>query len=101
MIRPLEILDALSKTELVGKMKQILKASPEMEQRQAATILREKTSISAEKTQEPEKSDLLVISKDKQEEEEKKKYKKGKQSSGDGDEESGENDKPEHLDLKV
>jgi hypothetical protein len=97
----LEILDALSKTELVGKMKQILKAIPEMEQRQAATILREKTSISAEKTQESEKSDLLVISKDKQEEEEKKKYKKGKQSSGDGDEEPGEDDKSEHLDLKA
>ncbi len=76
MIRPVELADMLSKTELVGKLYQIQKASSEMEQRQAKSILKEKTTGDAEKTKEAEKSDLLVISKDKPKEEDKKKYKK-------------------------
>ena len=40
MVQPLELSDALSKAELVGKLNQIQKAAPEMEQRQAASILK-------------------------------------------------------------
>ena len=55
MIRPVELADTLSKTELVGKMCQIQKAGSEMEQRQAQSILKAKTTGDAEKTKEAEK----------------------------------------------
>ncbi len=101
MIRPVELADTLSKTELVGKMYQIQKASSEMEQRQAQSILKAKTTGDAEKTKKAEKSDLLVISKDKPKEEGKNKYKKSEKESDDEDQETTDENQPEHLDLKA
>jgi hypothetical protein len=101
MIRPVELSDTLSKTELVGKMYQIQKASSEMEQRQAASVLKDKITGKAEKTQEPEKSDMLVISEDNLQEEKKKKDKQEKEESGDEDQEAADENPPERLDLKA
>jgi len=101
VVRPLEIADTLSKTELVGKMYQIQKAGSEMEQRQAQSILKEKTTGDAEKTKQAEKSDLLVIGKDKPNEEGKKKYKKSEKEPDDDDQDVTDENPPEHLDLKV
>jgi len=101
MIRPVELSDTLSKTELVGKMYQIQKANSEMEQRQAASVLKDKTTGKAEKTQEPEKSDMLVISEDNLKEEEKKKDKQEKKESGDDDQEATDENSSKHLDLKA
>ncbi len=101
MVNPLDIADMLSKTELVRKFFQTQKAGPEMEQRQAQSILKEKTTGDAERTKESEKSDLVVISNDKPKDEDKKKYKKNEKEPDDEDQETTEDDPPEHLDLKV
>jgi hypothetical protein len=99
MIRPVELSDALSKAEVAGKISQIQKAASEMEQRQVATALKEKTNVDAERTHELEKSDSVIINKDKKEQEEKGK-KRNKQGNAP---EEDENPKPagEHLDLKA
>ena len=55
----------------------------------------------AEKTKEAEKSDLLVIGKDKPNEEGKKKYKKSEKEPDDDDQDVTDENPPEHLDLKV
>ena len=48
MVRPIEIADMLSKTELISKINQKLKANSEMEQRQAETILKKKTTAESQ-----------------------------------------------------
>jgi hypothetical protein len=101
MVNPMDIADTLSKTELVRKMYQTQKAGSEMEQRQAQSVLKEKTTGDAEKTKEAEKSDLLVISKDKPKDEDKKKYKKSEKEPDEKDQEGAEDNPPEHLDLTV
>lgn len=101
MDRSMEIADVLSKTEIVAKLKQMQKASPEMEQRQAASILREKTASDPERTRESEKSDLVIITKEREAGEEKKKYKKDEDKNDGSDQEQSDETPPEHLDLKA
>jgi len=99
MIRPVELSDNLSKTEVAGKINQIQKAHSEMEQRQVAAAMKEKATVDAERTHETEKSDLIIINKDKQKQDEQKKEKKKDENRKDGEEESSP--PPEHLDLKA
>lgn len=101
MVQPLEIADTLSKTELVRKFKQILKAASEMDQRQAASILKEKKTTDPERTKESEKSDLLVITKEKQAGQEKKGPRKDGSNKGDQDGDDTDREPPDHLDLKA
>jgi hypothetical protein len=101
MIRPVELSDALSKAEVAGKINQIQKAGPEMDQRQVAMAIREKATVDAEKTHDTEKADLIIISKDKQDQEEHRKKKKEEKDS-DRDEDDNDDKPPlEHLDLKA
>lgn len=99
MIRPVELSDNLSKTEVAGKINQIQKAHSEMEQRQVAAAIKDKATVDAERTHETEKSDLIIISKDKQKQEEKNKDKKKDDQRKDDESEPGP--PPEHLDLKA
>lgn len=99
MIRPVELSDNLSKTEVAGKINQIQKAHSEMEQRQVAAAIKDKATVDAERTHETEKSDLIIISKDKQKQEEKNKDKKKDDERKDDESEPGP--PPEHLDLKA
>jgi len=64
MVRSIELQEALSKAEVVGKLKQMKKAASEMEQRMATSTLKRKTIADAERAREPEKSDLLIISRE-------------------------------------
>ncbi len=99
MIRPVELSDNLSKTEVAGKINQIQKAHSEMEQRQVAAAIKDKATVDAERTHETEKTDLIIISKDKEKQEEKNKDKKKDDQRK--DEESEPGSPPEHLDLKA
>ncbi|HHI02874.1 MAG TPA: hypothetical protein ENL22_05085 [candidate division Zixibacteria bacterium] len=101
MVQPVDIADNLSKTELVSKLNQMKKASSEMEQRQVTKTLKEKTSADAERTQESMKSDMLIITRDKQEREKKKKERKKKEESDSQDDADMEKSDNEHLDLKA
>jgi hypothetical protein len=101
MIRPVELTDALSKAEVAGKMSQIQKAHSEMEQRQVASALKEKTTIDAERTHEAEKTDQVIINKDKQNQEEKKNKQGKDKESGDQPDDEKTEDPPAHLDLKA
>lgn len=101
MVQPVEIADTLSKTELASKLNQIKKANSEMDQRQFTTALKEKTSADAERTKESMKSDLLIITKDKQEQDERRKnHKKKKESDGQGGTDSDQSDDT-RLDVKA
>ncbi len=99
MIRPVELSDAMSKAEVAGKLNQIQKAHSEMEQRQFAAALKEKITVDAERTRETEKSDLVIISKDKQEQEQNRKEKKKEGDSGEENEEEKNPPPQEHLDI--
>mgnify|MGYP001768429257 CR=1 FL=1 len=99
MIRPVELSDALSKAEVAGKINQIQKAGPEMDQRQVAMAIREKATVDAEKTHDLEKTDLIIINKDKQDQEQNRKKKKEEKESDRDDED--EQPPLEHLDLKA
>jgi hypothetical protein len=101
MVQPLEIADTLSKTELVRKFKQIQKAASEMDQRQAASILKEKKTTDPERTKESEKSDLLVITGEKQTGHEKKGPRKDASRKKEQNRDDAEKESPEHLDLKA
>ena len=72
-----------------------------MDQRQFATTLREKTSADAERTQESMKSDLLIITKDKQEQDAKKKDQRKKKETDRQDGVEGDKPDRERLDLKA
>ncbi len=98
MIRPVELSDALSKAEVAGKLNQMQKAHSEMEQRQFAAALKEKISVDAERTHETEKTDSVIISKDKQQQEEKQKDNEKEEESGNEDNEE-EGPPQEHLDI--
>jgi hypothetical protein len=100
MIRPVELSDALSKAEVAGKLNQMQKAHSEMEQRQFAAALKEKISVDAERTHETEKTDSVIISKDKQQQEEKQKEKdKEKEDESGNDDKEEEGPPQEHLDI--
>lgn len=101
MVRPIEIADTLSKTELVAKMKEKLKASPDLEQREAAESLKEKTSADAARTKETERGDLLIISNDQRKEGEKRKLKNKQDEPEETPDEETDEEQPEHLDLKA
>jgi hypothetical protein len=98
---PLEIVDTLSKTELVRKFNQILKANSEMEQRQATSTIKQKIASDAEKASEPEKSDLLIISEENLKKNGKKRDKKDKQDKEDENQAVDDERDAEHLDLKA
>jgi len=100
MVEPTDIVDTLSKTELVSKLNQKKKASSEMEQRQFAESLKETISDKAQRTQESMKSDMLIISKDKMEQERKKKDRKKMKKAGSQDDNSDQ-EETQHLDLKA
>ena len=101
MVQPVDIVDNLSKTELVSKLNQMKKASSEMKHRQISQTFKEKTSTDAQRTQESIKSDMLIINKDQKDQEEKKKERKKKDESDSQDETNQEKTDDKHLDLKA
>jgi hypothetical protein len=99
MVEMADIADNLAKTELIRRLNQLQKANPEMEQRQATSTVRQKTSADAERTHESMKSDLLIITGDKKEQEEKRKGRRREKKlakNGDGD---PDQDEDRHLDV--
>lgn len=101
MVQPVDIVDNLSKAELVSKLNQKIKANSEMEQRQATQTLKDKTSADAKRTQESIKSDMLIITQKQQEQEKKKKEKRKKDESDSQDNTDMEKSDEQHLDLKA
>lgn len=101
MVQPVDIVDNLSKAELVSKLNQKIKANSEMEQRQATQTLKDKTSADAQRTQESIKSDMLIITQKQQEQEKKKKEKRKKDESDSQDNTDMEKSDEQHLDLKA
>ena len=101
MVQPVDIVDSLSKAELVSKLNQKIKANSEMEQRQATQTLKDKTSAETQRTQESIKSDMLIITQEQQEQEKKKKEKREKDESDSQDDTDMEKSEKQHLDLKA
>ncbi|UCD18118.1 MAG: hypothetical protein JSV44_04190 [Candidatus Zixiibacteriota bacterium] len=101
MVDPMGIADAISKTELVGKMKQKQKAASEMEQRQAISTVKQKITTDAERAKETIESDHVVISREPQEQREKKKDKRAKGRSMANTREDDDAAAGEHLDMTI
>jgi hypothetical protein len=101
MVQSSDIAGVLSSTEFVAKMKQKLKAAPEMEQRQAASEVKRKISSEAERTKETDKSDLLIISNRDREQEPGKKGQREKKLEEDEIDENEEKSDNKGLDVKA
>lgn len=99
MVRPIDLQDNLSKTQAAERMNQIQKAHGEMGQRQVADALKEKTSADMKKTTASEKSDMVIIRKDKDKDNPEQKGQKRPKDKSKGREQS-ESEAPDHLDLK-
>lgn len=101
MVRAVDIADTLSKTELVRRLYQLKKASSEIEQRDAAAVVRQKTAADAEKTKGPEKSDLVIISTEGEAKEGKKRHGKREGKSDETTPDEPSQNSSEHLDVKA
>jgi hypothetical protein len=101
MVQPIEIADTLSKTELVAKLNQKLKAASEMEQRQAETILKQKQAAESQTAGQTEKTDLVVINADREKGKEKKKFKHNEEDIGEEPLDDGEEEIPPRVDIKA
>jgi len=102
MTGPMEIQDALSKTEIARRLNQIQKIGSEMEQRQAASLIKQKTTSNAGRTRRTDKTDLLIIGENKERKD--KRYKQPSKSNSDDletDRDAEDDADREHLDLKV
>jgi len=100
MVEPSDIADSLSKTELVRSLNQKKLSSSEVDQRKFAQALKEKTSANAQRTQGSMKSDMLIITNDKQEQDKQKKERKKKEETGSQDDNLDQSDGP-IIDLKA
>jgi hypothetical protein len=77
MVKPVDLQDNLSKTQLLEKVQQLHKSTPEEAQKQFAQELQKKLTEGKEKVTDLPKSDKIIIHRD----EKKEKEKKGKQES--------------------
>jgi len=101
MVQSSDIAGVLSSTEAVSKMKQKLKAAPEMEQRQAASEVKRKISAEAERAKETGKSDLLIIANQKREHDPGKKGQRENKPEEDDTEENNDGSDSKGLDVKA
>lgn len=96
MVRPIDLQDNLSKTQAAERMNQIQKAHGEMGQRQVADALKEKASADMEKAKASEKTDMVIIRKDREKGEADREDKRQKKENAD----QSEDQPQDHLDLK-
>ena len=96
-MRPIELQDNLSKTQAAEKVNQIQKAHSEMEQRLAASALKEKSASGMDKPHATEQTDMVIIHKDDEKEKEKKKHQEKREKQEETEDQAGQ--KPDHLDL--
>ncbi len=106
MVRPIEIQDNLAKTLAAEKITQIEKSQPELAQRETKESVRRKNVEQQRKTQETEKSDEVIIHREKDQQKNGKQNKDEQQSETPVDEESKDNEdqsepKITHLDVRA
>ena len=90
MVRPIEVSDNLAKTQAAERVNQIMKAAPDMDQRQLAQMLGNKMLQKQQQALPTKKTDEVIIHRDKQNQEKKKKKDKNKKKKTNT-----------HLDLKA
>lgn len=79
MVKPVDLQDNLSKTQLLEKVHQLQKSAPEESQKQFAQELQKKVALSKERVDDLPKSDKIIISHDeKKKDEDRDKGKKQK-----------------------
>lgn len=102
MVRPVDLVDNLSKTQAAERMNQIQKAHGEMGQRQVADALKEKAAAEMERAKANEKADMVIIRREQEKEKRKKeKEKEQKEKTMDQSPEEDEaSESPRHFDLK-
>ena len=96
MIRPVELQDALSKTQAVEKISQSQKANPENEQRNAIAAEAKRTQDTQRRTLAPTHSDEVILHRDRQND---KKNKKDKASGEDAEQNEETEPTPDDRDT--
>ena len=98
MVKPVDLQDNLSKTQLLEKVHQLQKSAPEESQKQFAQELQKKVAQNKERVDNLPKSDKITIHRDdqkqKEQRDESKKGKSKKESKKDGDD-----DQPRTIDY--
>lgn len=92
-MRPIVLVDNLSKTQAAERIHQIQKAHGEMELRQAADQVKKKVASDVKKSRESEKTDMVVIRREQEKEDHQKKKETKSAKTGQDDQSN------EHLDL--
>ncbi len=90
MVRPVDLQDNLSKTQLLEKVHQLQKATPEEAQKQFSQELQKKIAEGKERVTDSPKSDKIIINRDEKREEEKKRQAKKENDDDNKDEQSSE-----------
>lgn len=99
MVKPVELQDNLSKTQLLEKVQQLHKSTPEEAQKKFAQELQKKVSEGKERVADLPKSDKIIIQHDekkgKDDKDDKEKRKKGKTKRGEKPETTDDDNNPQ------
>ena len=79
MVRPVDLQDNLSKTQLLERINQLQKSAPEEAQKYFAQEQKKKAAGEKNKTVDLQKSDMITIHADEEKKKDREKSKKGKQ----------------------
>ncbi|MCP4581908.1 MAG: hypothetical protein GY839_09830 [candidate division Zixibacteria bacterium] len=100
MVKPVDLQDNLSKTQLLEKVQQLHKSTPEEAQKQFAQELQKKVSEGKERVADRAKSDKIIIHKDEKKQKdnrEKQELKKQNESKKNNEDENDENQKIDYI----
>ena len=99
MVRPVDLQDNLSKTQLLEKVHQSHKSSPEEAQKQFSQELQKKLTEGKEKVIDLPKSDKIIIHHDEKKEKEKKDKQELKKQNDDQKPDENENTETKNIDY--
>jgi len=102
MVKPVDLQDNLSKTQLLEKVHQLQKSTPEEAQKQFSQELQKKVAEGKQRVTDLPKSDKIIINRDEKRKEEKKKQQASKEDeeSKRDKETSNKNDDSEDQDTR-
>jgi len=99
MVKPVDLQDNLSKTQLLEKVHQSHKSTPEEAQKQFAQELQKKLTEGKEKVTDLPKSDKIIIHRDEKKEKEKKEKQESQKQNDDRKPNKNENTETTKIDY--
>lgn len=99
MVKPVDLQDNLSKTQLLEKVQQSHKSTPEEAQKQFAQELQKKLTEGKEKVTDLPKSDKIIIHRDEKREKEKREKQESKKQNDNQKPDENENTETKKIDY--